>query len=87
MITPDDQHLILQELFVGQRNLGQKMDDLNDFLRDHVRKDEHELGKIHAKLARLEEQSKGMSKKWGMVSTIVTSILSAIGVSIFSSHR
>lgn len=83
----DDQHLILQELFIGQREVSKKLDSLSDFMRQHVEKDEHELGKIYANLATLKTKVGGHSRQWGAVSTVITSILSALGVAYFTSHR
>lgn len=79
----EDQHLILQELFIGQREMNKKLDALNSCMRQHVEKDEHEFGKIHANLAGLQVSVKGHSKQWGAVQTVITSILSALGVAWF----
>lgn len=79
----EDQKLILQELFIGQREVSKKLDELNTYMRGHAEKDEHEFGKINAHIATLKTQVGGHSKQWGAIQTVVTSILSALGVAYF----
>jgi len=79
--------LILRALFEGQRDLHNKIDMMQSQFSRHMRKDEASHTEMAVQVAKLEERVASQSKKWGMVSTIVTSMASALGVSFLVSHK
>lgn len=69
--------ILIKELFIGQRDLNRKMDALHQYVAEHMDEENENIASLHVAIARLEEKAKSNSKNWGMVATVITSLVVA----------